>query len=109
MCHVEIICDKHPHTGLTGHSPISLLKFVKRAMKVCIYSAGAATTSNRHLSNFLYFAVYSANLAFGRTYKASLAPLGITYTPYIAIMGLERRAIGSSEASVTSCFSKPTP
>lgn len=40
------------------------------------------------LSNFLCFAVYSANLAFGRAYKAILDPLGLTYTQYIALVAL---------------------
>jgi MarR family transcriptional regulator, organic hydroperoxide resistance regulator len=42
----------------------------------------------RKLSNFLCFAVYSANLAFGRAYKAVLDPLGLTYTQYIAMVAL---------------------
>jgi MarR family transcriptional regulator, organic hydroperoxide resistance regulator len=42
----------------------------------------------RKLSNFLCFAVYSANLAFGRAYKAVLDPLGLTYTQYIALIAL---------------------
>ena len=40
------------------------------------------------LSNFLCFAVYSANLAFGRAYKPLLDKLGITYTQYIALVAL---------------------
>ncbi len=40
------------------------------------------------LSNFLCFAVYSANLAFGRAYKPILEPLGLTYTQYIALVAL---------------------
>jgi MarR family transcriptional regulator, organic hydroperoxide resistance regulator len=40
------------------------------------------------LSNFLCFAVYSANLAFGRVYKPVLDPLGLTYTQYIAMVAL---------------------
>ena len=40
------------------------------------------------LSNFLCFAVYSANLAFGRVYKPILEPLGLTYTQYIAMVAL---------------------
>ncbi len=42
----------------------------------------------RKLSDFLCFAVYSANLAFGRAYKPLLDKLGITYTQYIAIVAL---------------------
>jgi len=40
------------------------------------------------LSDFLCFAVYSANLAFGRAYKPLLDPLGLTYTQYIALVAL---------------------
>ncbi|MDK1489722.1 MarR family transcriptional regulator [Sinorhizobium sp. 7-81] len=40
------------------------------------------------LSNFLCFAIYSANLAFGRAYKPILDGLGLTYTQYIALQAL---------------------
>jgi DNA-binding MarR family transcriptional regulator len=42
----------------------------------------------RQLSNFLCFAVYSANLAFGRAYKPLLDKVGLTYTQYIAMVAL---------------------
>ena len=42
----------------------------------------------RKLSNFICFAVYSANLAFGRAYKPILDALGLTYTQYIALVAL---------------------
>jgi DNA-binding MarR family transcriptional regulator len=42
----------------------------------------------RKLSNYLCFAVYSANLAFGRAYKPILDALGLTYTQYIALVAL---------------------
>ncbi|OWV77995.1 MarR family transcriptional regulator [Rhizobium sp. R634] len=42
----------------------------------------------RKLSNFLCFAIYSANLAFGRAYKPLLDELGLTYTQYIALVAL---------------------
>jgi DNA-binding MarR family transcriptional regulator len=48
----------------------------------------APDPADRSLSDFLCFAVYSANLAFGRAYKPILEPLGITYTQYIAIVAL---------------------
>jgi MarR family transcriptional regulator, organic hydroperoxide resistance regulator len=44
--------------------------------------------SNPKLADFLCFAVYSANLAFGRAYKPLLDELGLTYTQYIAIVAL---------------------
>ncbi|WP_244818434.1 MarR family winged helix-turn-helix transcriptional regulator [Caballeronia sp. Lep1P3] len=40
------------------------------------------------LSDFLCFAVYSANLAFGKAYKPILEELGLTYTQYITIIAL---------------------
>ena len=40
------------------------------------------------LSDFLCFAIYSANLAYGRAYKPILEQLGLTYTQYIAIVAL---------------------
>lgn len=43
----------------------------------------------RKLSNFLCFAIYSANLAFGRAYKPILDAVGLTYTQYIAMVALE--------------------
>lgn len=47
-----------------------------------------ADNKGRKLSNFLCFAVYSANLAFGRAYKPVLDALGLTYTQYIAMVAL---------------------
>ena len=47
-----------------------------------------AEPKGRKLSNFLCFAVYSANLAFGRAYKPILDKVGLTYTQYIALIAL---------------------
>src|SRR3954465_9836212 len=44
--------------------------------------------TNPKLADFLCFAIYSANLAYGRAYKAILEELGLTYTQYIAIVAL---------------------
>ena len=44
--------------------------------------------TTRQLSDFLCFAVYSANLAFGKAYKPYLEELGLTYTQYITIIAL---------------------
>ena len=44
--------------------------------------------SHRKLSDFLCFAIYSANLAYGRAYKPLLDQLGLTYAQYIAIVAL---------------------
>jgi MarR family transcriptional regulator, organic hydroperoxide resistance regulator len=39
-------------------------------------------------ADFLGFAIYSANLAFGKAYKPILEELGLTYTQYITIIAL---------------------
>jgi DNA-binding MarR family transcriptional regulator len=44
--------------------------------------------ANVKLSDFLCFAIYSANLAFGKAYKPILEELGLTYTQYITIIAL---------------------
>ena len=51
-------------------------------------SSPQADSGGRKLSNFLCFAIYSANLAFGRAYKPILDKLGLTYTQYIAMVAL---------------------
>lgn len=48
----------------------------------------AAASANPMLADYLCFAIYSANLAFGRTYRPILDELGLTYTQYIAIIVL---------------------
>jgi DNA-binding MarR family transcriptional regulator len=40
------------------------------------------------LADFLCFAVYSANLTFGKAYKPVLEQLGLTYTQYITLVAL---------------------
>jgi DNA-binding MarR family transcriptional regulator len=40
------------------------------------------------LADFLCFAVYSANLAYGRAYKPILDKLGLTYTQWVTIVAL---------------------
>jgi len=45
----------------------------------------------RKLSDFLCFAVYSANLAFGKAYRPILDALGLTYTQYITLICLSER------------------
>jgi DNA-binding HxlR family transcriptional regulator len=46
------------------------------------------TAKDPKLSDFLCFAVYSANLAFGRAYRPILEKLGLTYTQYVALVAL---------------------
>ena len=43
---------------------------------------------NPKLADFLCFAVYSANLAFGKAYRPILDELGLTYTQYVTIVAL---------------------
>src|SRR5262245_44924968 len=40
------------------------------------------------LGDFLCFAVYSANLAFGRAYRPILDQHGLTYTQYVTLVAL---------------------
>lgn len=48
----------------------------------------ASTKDLPKLADFLCFAVYSANLAYGRAYKSILDELGVTYTQWITIVAL---------------------
>ena len=50
--------------------------------------ATPADPTSPQLSDFLCFAIYSANLAYGKAYKPILRELGVTYTQYIAIVAL---------------------
>src|SRR3984893_5578203 len=43
---------------------------------------------DRGLADFLCFAIYSANLAYGRAYNQGLDELGLTYPQWIAIVAL---------------------
>lgn len=45
-------------------------------------------TADLKLAEFLCFAVYSTNLAFGKAYKPLLEQLGLTYTQYITLVAL---------------------
>ena len=40
------------------------------------------------LADYMCFAVYSTNLAFGKAYKTMLEKLGLTYTQYLALIAL---------------------
>ncbi|QNP41905.1 MarR family winged helix-turn-helix transcriptional regulator [Lysobacter solisilvae (ex Woo and Kim 2020)] len=44
--------------------------------------------SELKLSEFLCFAVYSANLAFSKVYRPILDALGLTYTQYVTLVAL---------------------
>jgi DNA-binding MarR family transcriptional regulator len=60
--------------------------------------ARTATPPNTtKLGDFLCFAVYSANLAFGRAYRPILDKVGLTYTQYVALVALgeeENQTVG---------------
>ena len=47
-----------------------------------------SAAGDRRLADFLCFAIYSANLAYGRAYKQGLDELGLTYPQWIAIVAL---------------------
>jgi MarR family transcriptional regulator, organic hydroperoxide resistance regulator len=51
-------------------------------------SQQAKPGGDRRLGDFLCFAIYSANLAFGRAYRKGLEDLGLTYPQWIAIVAL---------------------
>jgi DNA-binding MarR family transcriptional regulator len=51
-------------------------------------SRAPADPKSPKLADFLCFAIYSANLAFGKAYKPILDELGLTYTQYITIIAL---------------------
>src|SRR6188474_822151 len=51
-------------------------------------STKPSVSSTRKLSDFLCFAVYSANLAFGKVYRPILEKLGLTYTQYVTVIAL---------------------
>ena len=48
----------------------------------------SSNATSPRLADFLCFAIYSTNLAYGRAYKPILDELGLTYTQYIAIVAL---------------------
>jgi DNA-binding MarR family transcriptional regulator len=55
-------------------------------MKTKTKSAQPAVPAS--LSDFLCFAVYSANLGFGRVYKPLLEELGLTYLQFVTLIAL---------------------
>ncbi|SDC69153.1 MarR family protein [Cupriavidus sp. YR651] len=57
-------------------------------MKRTNAAAKKSAADNPRLADFLCFAVYSANLAFGKAYQPILKALGLTYTQYITIIAL---------------------
>jgi MarR family transcriptional regulator, organic hydroperoxide resistance regulator len=61
-------------------------------------SAQQATADWLHLDQQLCFALYSTSLAMTKLYKPLLAPLGLTYPQYLALLVLwERDGLGVGE------------
>ena len=64
------------------------------------------------LSDFLCFAVYSANLAFGRAYRPILDKLGLTYTQYVTMVALwdeDDQTVGALGEKLFLEFQHPDP
>jgi DNA-binding MarR family transcriptional regulator len=56
-----------------------------------------STQETPKLGDFLCFAIYSANLAFGRAYRPILDKVGLTYTQYVTLVALgeeENQTVG---------------
>jgi DNA-binding MarR family transcriptional regulator len=51
-------------------------------------SSSSSSAADARLADFLCFAVYSANLAYGKAYRPILDQLGLTYTQYITLICL---------------------
>src|SRR3569833_1327913 len=67
-------------------APMSTTKTAKTAANKT--SSDKPSASTPRLEDFMCFAVYSANLAFGRAYKPILEKLGLTYTLFFAFVVL---------------------
>lgn len=65
-----------------------MLKPERTQMNINDLPAPAAAAEDMKLADYLCFAIYSTNLAFGKAYKPILEELGLTYTQYIAIIAL---------------------
>jgi len=57
-------------------------------MSIAAKANKTAKPEHAKLADFLCFAVYSANLTFGKAYKPLLDALGLTYTQYITVIAL---------------------
>lgn len=54
-------------------------------------STRASRDAEATLSDYLCFAIYSANLAFGKAYRPILDELGLTYTQFITLICLSEQ------------------
>ena len=67
----------------------SILRFIASAPdRETVMTTSPPDPKAPKLADFLCFAVYSANLAYGRAYKPILDELGLTYTQWIIIVAL---------------------
>lgn len=66
-------------------------RYESRAEERPMTQTESPETDRPKLGEFLCFAVYSANLAFGRAYRPILDRLGLTYTQYIVLVALWER------------------
>ena len=53
--------------------------------------SSSSNAADAKLADFLCFAVYSANLAYGKAYRPLLDELGLTYTQYITLICLHEQ------------------
>lgn len=60
----------------------------KETNEAIMKSDAPAKTGDVKLADFMCFAIYSANLAYGRAYRPILEELGVTYTQWIIIVAL---------------------
>lgn len=51
-------------------------------------NTGSERGNDYQLAELLCFAIYSANLAFGKLYRPILGQLGLTYTQYVTLVAL---------------------
>lgn len=53
--------------------------------------SSSSKAADARLADFLCFAIYSANLAYGKAYRPILEQLGLTYTQYITLVCLHEQ------------------
>jgi len=84
------------HASPSRPRSICTLAIVSHALYAVVRLSSSETEMNTKtkqgsdlkLSEFLCFAVYSANLAFGKIYRPILDELGLTYTQYVTLVAL---------------------
>src|SRR5688500_18546504 len=87
-----------PESSAPGRrsDPVRALRIVRMQAQDKFNRSDAMTrktaSKSAKLDEFLCFAVYSANLAFGRVYRPILDKLGLTYTQYVTLVALSEEA-----------------